>query len=136
MLNTVLRRLKRSRTSPHSPCPQPGSLTTASSWMDDAVGDVSHLVRSCRRGLAGRSYTGLRVLLLYCCCCEPEFDLALLYKYREPTRCCRLAKHAGHSDAVASRLGSKRRPRAARAEARYVLGDGAGGSVLTASPLS
>ena len=43
---------------------------------------------------------------------EPEFDPAL-----GPTRRSRLAEHALHPDVVAGRLGSKRRPRAARAEA-------------------
>ena len=52
----------------------------------------------------------------YCCCCEPEFDPALL----EPTRCSGLAEHALHPGAVAARLGSKQRPRAARAEAARV----------------
>ena len=44
------------------------------------------------------------------CCCEPEFDLAQLESSR-------LAEHARHPGAVASRLASKWRRRAARAEA-------------------
>ena len=77
--------------------------------------DATHLVRSCRRGLAGSSDTGV-IVLLYSCCCDPDFDLAQLL-CREPIRCSRLAEHARHPGAVASRLGSKRRPRAARAVA-------------------
>ena len=59
---TYVHRLKRSRTSPHSSDPQPGTHSTASG-ADDAV-DVSH-----RQELTSSSY---------CCCCEPEFDHALL----------------------------------------------------------
>ena len=54
----------------------------------------------------------------YCLCCEPEFDPAL--QLREPTRCSGLAEHALDPGAVAARLGSKQRPRAARAEAARV----------------
>ena len=52
----------------------------------------------------------------YCCCCEPEFDPAVANN-REPIRCSGLAEHALHPGAVDARLGSKQRPRAARAEA-------------------
>ena len=82
--------------------------------------DVSHLVRSCPRGLAGTSYTGILVLLCtrYCCCCEPEFDLALpLIESLHDVLDSPSTLGARHPSAVASRLGSKRRPRAARAEA-------------------
>ena len=72
-----IHRLKRSRTSPHSPGPQPGTLTTASG-ADDAV-DVSH-----RQQLSTSSS--------YCCCCEPRFDPALLESRHDalnsPRRLC------------------------------------------------
>ena len=54
----------------------------------------------------------------YCLCCEPEFDPAL--QLREPTRCSGLAEHAMHPGAVGACLGSKQRPRVARAEAALV----------------
>ena len=59
-----------------------------------------------------------------CCCepcepCEPEFDPAfLLIESRH--HALDSPKHALHPGAVAARLGSKQRPRAARAEAARV----------------
>ena len=93
--------MKRSLTSPHSPGPQPVTLSTASR-ADDAV-HVSH-----RQELSTSSS--------HCCCSEPELDPALLILLIE-SRCSRLAEHTLHPGAVAARLGSKQRPRAARAEA-------------------
>ena len=82
--------------------------------------------RNSRYGIGGRRCGGcvshrqeLSTSLSYCCCCEPEFDPALLLKI-EPTRCSGLAEHALRPGAVAARWGSKQRPRAARAEASRV----------------
>ena len=67
-------------------------------------------VTSCRRALACSSYIPVLVLMLL-------WAWVWSCPTREPTRCSRLAKHARHPGAVAARLGSKQRPRAARAEA-------------------
>ena len=56
--------MKWSRTSPHSPGPHPGTITTASG-VDDSV-DVIH-----RQELSTSSSS-------YCCCCEPELILPYL----------------------------------------------------------
>ena len=102
----------RVRTSPYSPDPQPGSLTTASG-RDDAV-DVSH-----RQELPTRSGCQLLIVCRY----ARTGELLLLWAWvwacpsREPTRCSRLADYARHPGAAASRVGSEQRPRAARAEA-------------------
>ena len=93
-----MHRLKRSRVSPPSPGSQPGTLTTASG-AGDAV-DVSH-----RQELWTSSP--------YCCCCEPEFDPALLQSQHDAFD----SQSTLHLGAVAARLGSKRRPRSPRAEA-------------------
>ena len=50
-----------------------------------------------------------------CFCCFEVWSCPTIH--REPTRCSRLAEHARHPGAIAARLGSKQRPRAARAEA-------------------
>ena len=56
-------------------------------------------------------YSYYSVLLF--CCFEPDFDLAQLESRHDAFR---LAQPQRHPGAVASRLGSKRSPRAARAE--------------------
>ena len=109
-----IHRLKRSRTSPHSPGPQPGTLTTASG-VDDEV-DVSH-----RQELSTGSS--------YCYCCEPKFDPAQLEGRHDPldsprTLCIR----------VPSLLAWGRNSvRELRAQKWLVLGDGGRGSILTGS---
>ena len=55
-----------------------------------------------------------------CCCCEPEFDPALLLIESRHDALSGLAEHTLHPGAVAARLGSKQHPRAARAEAARV----------------
>ena len=69
------------------------------------------IARSCRRGLAGSLYTGILVLL-YCCCCEPEFDLD-----QRESRNDALDSPNTLAIRVPLPLGSKRHPRSARAEA-------------------
>ena len=64
------------------------------------------MVRSCRR--APRTAAAV------------SLSLILPYTNKEPTRCSGLAEHALHPGAAAARLGSKQRPRAARAEAARV----------------
>ena len=56
----------------------------------------------------------------YYCSCEPEIDIALLLFVSRHDALSGLAEHAPHPGAVAARLGSKQRPRAARAEAARV----------------
>ena len=56
----------------------------------------------------------------YFCCCEPEFNHALLLIECRHDALSGLAEHALHPGAVAAGLGSKQRPRAARAEAARV----------------
>ena len=56
-------RLKRPRTSPNSPGPQPGTLGTASG-ADDAV-DVWAIVRSCRRAPRTAAAVSLSLILPY-----------------------------------------------------------------------
>ena len=84
-------RLKRSRNSRYG-----------ISGADDAV-DVWAIVRSCRR--APRTAAAESLTVWSC----PTIN-------REPTRCSGLADHGLYPGAVAARLGSKQRPRAARAE--------------------
>ena len=94
--------------------------------------DVSHIVRSCRRRLAGSSHTGILVLLLYCCCCKPEFDLAQLESRHDA-----LDSPSTLGIRVPSPLAWGRNGvRELRAQRRHVLGDGGGGSIVTASPIS
>ena len=58
-----VRRLKRLRTSPHSPGPQPGTLSTASG-ADDAE-DVGAIVRSCRLAPRTAPAVSLSLILPY-----------------------------------------------------------------------
>ena len=95
-----MHRLKRWRTRPHSPGPQPGTLGTASR-ANDAV-DVRAMVTSCRRVRRTDAAVSLSLVL-------PTLN-------GERTRSCGLAEHALHPGAVAARLKSKQRPRVARAQ--------------------
>ena len=70
----------------------------------------------------------------YCCCCEPEFDPApLLIESRHDaldspsTPCIRVPSPLAWD---------RNNVRELRAQRRHVLGDGGGGSILTASPFS
>ena len=93
-------RLKRSRTSPHSPGPQPGSLIT-SSGRDDAI-------HGCEPSSGVVDEVWLAALVpvySYCSCCEPDFDLGLLE-----------SRHDALDSPSTSRLESIQRPRAARTE--------------------
>ena len=113
-----IHRLKRSRTSPHSPGPQPGTPSTASG-ADHA--NVSH-----RQELSTSSS--------YCCCCEPEFDPDLLLI---ESRHGALVSLSTPCTRVPSPLAEGRNNvRELRAQRRHGLGDGGRRSNLTASPLS
>ena len=114
-----MHRLKQSRTSPHSPGPQPETLTTASG-PDDAV-DVSHG----RELWTSSSYTAVAVSLT-------EFDPAKLESRHDAldspsTLCIR----------VPSPLAWGRNSvRELRAQRRHVLVDGGRGSIPMASHFS
>ena len=93
----------RSLTSPHLPCPKP--VTTSLLVSDGRCG-------GCDPSSGGTiQLSSSRWKLVY----TRTADCTTIN--REPTRCPRLAEHARHPGAVAARLGSKQRPRAARAEA-------------------
>ena len=69
----------------------------------------------------------------YCCCCESEFDPALLLKSRHDA----LDSPSTLCIPVPSPLARGRNNvRELRAQRRRVLGDGGRGSILTASPIS
>ena len=113
-------RLKRSRTSPHSPCLQQETLTTASG-ADNAV-DASH-----RQEQSTSSS--------YWCCCGPE-SLILPYKLKE-SRHDALDSPSTPCIRVPSPLAwGRNNVRELRAQRRHVLEDGGRGSILTASPFS
>ena len=70
----------------------------------------------------------------YCCCCEPEFDSAVLEKANRHnalespgTLCIRVPSPP---------TSGRNNPRELRAQRRHVLGDGGRGSILTASSFS
>ena len=112
-----MHRLKQSRTSPHSPGPQPETLTTASG-PDDAV-DVSHG----RELWTSSSYTAVAVSLT-------EFDPAKLESRHDAldspsTLCIRVPSPLAWG---------RNNVRELRAQKRHVLRDGGRSSILTACP--
>ena len=113
-----MHRLKRSRTSPHSPGPRPGTRYGIGSEL--CCGCVSH-----RQELSTSPS--------YCSCCEPEFDPALLIESRHDaldspsTPCIRVPSPLAWG---------RNNVRELCAQRRHVLGDGGRGSILTASPFS
>jgi len=113
LLLYIYGRKKRSRTSPHSPGPQSGTLTTASG-RDDEV-DVSH--RSSRVVVDEQALLAEQLVSYHCCCI---LLWACVFSSSIQSRHDALdSPSTRHLGAVTALLGSKE----LRAERRHVLGD-------------